>query len=132
MNACAACDCADPTALPGLAAECECACHASGSTPTKKPGPFDHVGPQHYAPKQPTRAAFLAEYERALVATYGPGTSYPWAADPAKLARFMGTVRTSLETRRTLWDWNAPCVRQAWKAIGAVGRMTFHGLCNLP
>jgi hypothetical protein len=24
---CDACDCADPTALPGLAAECDCACH---------------------------------------------------------------------------------------------------------
>lgn len=27
---CEACDCADPTALPGLAAECDCACHRQG------------------------------------------------------------------------------------------------------
>lgn len=27
---CESCDCADPLALPGLAAECDCACHAKG------------------------------------------------------------------------------------------------------
>lgn len=88
-----------------------------------------------HRPQQPTtatRAAFLAEYERCILATYGPGTSYPWAADDAKRARFMGTVREALTVRRPLWDWNAPCVRQTWKTIGAVGRVTFQGLCNLP
>ena len=119
MNACAACDCADPTALPGLAAECECGCHRPQAAPK-------------VAPTGPTRAAFLDAYRNAILAEYGPGTSYPWAADAGKLERFMGTVRQALEARRPFWDFNAPCVRKAWKTIGCTGRPTFRALCDLP
>lgn len=73
-----------------------------------------------------TRDAFLAAYERQLVATY------EWAADVEQRARFMDKVRETLTTDRSPWAYDGPCTTAAWREIGGKGKPTRKALRALP
>lgn len=69
-----------------------------------------------------TKTAFLAAMRAECIARY------PWAADTAKLDRFMESVQFTIESK--VWSWNhdgAACVA-AWAAIGGKGKPTMKAL----
>ncbi len=72
-----------------------------------------------------TRAAFLAAYREALAV-------YPWAADAARLARFLASCDATLSTDRATWNHDGDAVVAAWRAIGGKGRPTLKALRALP
>lgn len=68
-----------------------------------------------------TQAAFIAAYQSELTARY------PWAADPEKLARFLGSVAGTLNGGAT-WNHDEEAVTAAWRAIGGKGKPTLKAL----
>ena len=74
-----------------------------------------------------TRTAFLAAYRTTLLDTYG------WAADTAKLDKFMASVATTVNTPSTTANLtDSPAAQAAFKAIGCKGRLTYKALRALP
>ena len=74
-----------------------------------------------------TREGFLAAYRAELVKLH------PWAQrDGGMLDRLMQAVRETITTKRTLWVWDAPSSKAAWKAIGGAGKLTLTALRALP
>ena len=74
-----------------------------------------------------TREKFIAAYRAFAVANYA------WTADAAKLDSFLSdSVEPTLSTERTLWIWDGPGSKAAWKAIGGKGKMTLKALRALP
>lgn len=69
----------------------------------------------------PTKTEFLSAYRAALPA------AYPWAADAAKLHRFMESVETTLGGGNT-WNHDSEVAKQAYKAIGGIGRYSLKAL----
>lgn len=71
-----------------------------------------------------TKKAFYAALKAEL-------KKYPWAADAAKLDRFMAHVEETME-----WGKNLVTIgdsfHAAWKAIGGKGKATFKALRALP
>ena len=68
-----------------------------------------------------TKQAFLAAYRDAIAA-------YPWAADAAKLDKFMASVAATLEGPRATWNHAGDAVTAAWRAIGGKGKPTLKAL----
>lgn len=58
-----------------------------------------------------TKSQFLATY-RAKVA------ALPWAADGAKLDRFMEAVRVTIAGDFKEWDHSAPMAKAVWVELG--------------
>lgn len=73
-----------------------------------------------------TKNAFYREYQAALE------QHYPWAQDRDRLAKFLGSVKTTLETDRDSWDHHGECINKAWHAIGGKGKPTLKALRALP
>jgi len=73
-----------------------------------------------------TKGQFIKAYRAHVVA------SYPWAADEAKLDRFMASVTVTLSTERATWAWSSKGTKEVWKAIGCKGPVTLKGLRALP
>lgn len=69
-----------------------------------------------------SRTAFLSAYRAALVALY------PWAADVAKLERFMSACEVTLSTTRATWNHDGDAVTSAWRSIGGKGKPTLKAL----
>ena len=69
-----------------------------------------------------TKAAFLQEYESAVV------SGYPWAKDAAKLKTFMIKVKETLAGPCAPWDFHGPSTVTAWRAIGGKGQPTLKAL----
>ena len=61
-----------------------------------------------------TKQQFLDTYRAEIIARYS------WAADTAKLERFMDSVRATIATQEGFAHWNhqGDAVDAAWKAIG--------------
>lgn len=72
-----------------------------------------------------TKENFLAAYRAAIVA------AYPWAADPARLEKFMASVRTTLYTEVNTWNKDSEVARKVWRDIGMFGPMTYKALKGL-
>ena len=68
-----------------------------------------------------TKQAFLAAYRAALVA-------YPWAADAARLDKFMASVAATIEGPHATWNHDGDAVTAAWRAIGGKGKPTLKAL----
>ena len=73
-----------------------------------------------------TKAQFLETYETMLIA------NYPWANDKAKLERYMGVVKLTVEFRSTQWNHTGEIVTAAWRAIGGKGVPSLKALRALP
>lgn len=73
----------------------------------------------------PTKEAFAAEYEARLKA------NMPWAQDAAKLARFMDSVRMTLNGGGT-WKLEGENYKATLKALGLPSSMTLKALHALP
>jgi hypothetical protein len=69
-----------------------------------------------------TRQAFLDAYRARLV------QSYPWAADPCRLANFMTSVELTVRGYATSWNHSGECVTAAWRDIGGRGKPTLKAL----
>ena len=65
-----------------------------------------------------TKVRFVERYETEL------RQRYPWAADTAKLERFMASVWETLTTERAPWNHDGEAVVAAWKAVGGKGKPT--------
>lgn len=76
----------------------------------------------------PSREGFIAAYEGLL--RQEPG--YTWTQDAARMARFMASVRSTLETPANTWNIDSPLVVKAWRAIGCKGKPTYKALKALP
>ena len=77
--------------------------------------------------KTPTRTAFLEAYEWTLRELYG------WAREPEKLARFMESVRTTVNTDKTVANLlNSDGAQAAYRSIGCKGKLTYRALRALP
>lgn len=75
----------------------------------------------------PTRTAFLVAYETALIETYA------WASDAEKLARFLASAATTINTDATTANLtDSPAAQSAFRAIGCKGRLTYKALRALP
>jgi DNA polymerase III sliding clamp (beta) subunit (PCNA family) len=75
----------------------------------------------------PTRETFIANYAAALRRTWA------WADDADRLARFMSSVRETLTTKRTPWDWDTRIAREVFHALhGAHVRYTLRALRAMP
>lgn len=72
-----------------------------------------------------TRANFLREYEKNLKSTYA------WAADAAKLERFMASCKNTVEGG-VGWSHEGPAITAAWRAVGGKGKPTLKALRALP
>ena len=72
-----------------------------------------------------TRAAFLAAYRAHLQ------KAYPWAADEAKLHKFMSSVTDTISGHATSWNFNGDAVTAAWREIGGSGKPTLKALRSL-
>lgn len=64
-----------------------------------------------------TKQDFLTAYETELKARY------PWAADEAKLSRFLSSAKGTLNGLNT-WNHEGEAVTAAWKSIGGKGKPT--------
>lgn len=64
---------------------------------------------------------FLTEYRAQLKATW------PWAADEAKLDRFMASCEATLNGANT-WNHDGDTVKATWRAIGGKGKPTLKAL----
>jgi len=73
-----------------------------------------------------TKQAFLDAYRAQLL------VFYTWAHDADKLARYMTSVRETLDGGNS-WhcDVKTPSVKLAWKAIGGTGKLTLKALRGL-
>lgn len=67
-----------------------------------------------------TKEEFLTAYEACLLC-------YTWAADPAKLAKFMASVRATLDGAST-WNHDGDAVNAAWKLVGGKGKPSLKAL----
>ena len=73
-----------------------------------------------------TKKEFLEEYSKQLK------SRYTWAADEAKLDRFMKSVEATITIPKTnTWNANGEAVTAAWKAIGGQGIPSLLKLRNL-
>jgi hypothetical protein len=69
-----------------------------------------------------TKDTFLERYRMELVATYA------WAADSARLERFMASVRATVCDGSNTWNHDGEAVRVAWRSIGGKGKPTLKAL----
>lgn len=74
-----------------------------------------------------TRATFLAAYRSEVVERYGNG----WAADAARLERFMAAVEQTISTDKAPWAFSGAATTAAWRAIGGKGKPTLKALRGL-
>lgn len=66
---------------------------------------------------------FLEAYEADLL------SRYPWAADADRRAKFMASVRSTLEgAGPATWNFDGPSTTVAWRAIGGKGKPTLEAL----
>lgn len=73
-----------------------------------------------------TKQQFLSEYRAALPA------AYPWAADAAKLDRFMDSVARTLAGEAS-WNHDSDVARTIWRAAGNTSKsFTLKALRALP
>lgn len=73
-----------------------------------------------------TREKFLRAYRDELKARY------PWAADEAKLVRFMTSVAESITGGPKSWNHQGEAVTAAWRSLGGKGTPTLKQLKELP
>ncbi|MEN3144590.1 hypothetical protein ABDF71_21610 [Ochrobactrum sp. WV_118_8] len=65
------------------------------------------------------KEAFLSTYRSELI------DRYAWAADTAKLDRFMGSVKATIsDASVSTWNHDGEAVTAAWRAIGGKGKPT--------
>lgn len=69
-----------------------------------------------------TRGAFLAAYRAHLP------KAYSWAADEAKLHKFMSSVEDTISGRANSWNFNGDAVTAAWREIGGKGKPSLTAL----
>ena len=69
-----------------------------------------------------TKINFLIEYKKELISTYA------WAQDEAKLARFLESCAQTINGPNNTWNHDGECVTRAWKAIGGKGKPTLKAL----
>ena len=69
---------------------------------------------------------FYAAYRVALLNTYA------WADEPAKMERFMSSVKATLDGAPATWNHDGEAVKTAWNAIGGKARPTLKALRALP
>lgn len=69
-----------------------------------------------------TKAQFLTNYRAELIARYS------WAADTAKLDRFMASCDETISSPRAKWNHDGEAVTAAWRSIGGKGRPTLKAL----
>ena len=68
-----------------------------------------------------TKDGFATALQTELV------TRYAWAQDADKLARFMASVRATLDGGMT-WNNDGDAALAAWRAIGGKGKPTYKAL----
>jgi hypothetical protein len=71
------------------------------------------------------KQAFMQAMEMELRVRYG------WAADEARLAKFLTSVRQTLDGGMT-WNKDGDAGLAAWRAIGGKGKPTYKALQALP
>lgn len=69
---------------------------------------------------------FYSAYRESLV------RAYLWAQDDAKLERFMGSVKGTMEGGAKTWNHDGESVIEAWRSIGGKGKPTLKALRALP
>lgn len=72
------------------------------------------------------RGRFLEVYRALLVARYA------WAADAAKLDKYMASVEETISTTRSTWNHVGDAVTEAWQALGHTSKPTLKALRALP
>jgi hypothetical protein len=72
-----------------------------------------------------TKAEFISAYRNALV------KRYDWAANDAKLDRFMDNVSDTIHTPQSAWNHDGEAVTEAWRSIGGKGKPTLKALRGL-
>lgn len=58
--------------------------------------------------------------------------NHAWAADDAKLDRYMDAVRETLEEGRSGYQYDGPASTAAWRSLGGKGAPTLKALRALP
>lgn len=76
---------------------------------------------------------FMDALRSELVARYGDASKCldGWAADPAKLDKFMGRVAEMFARKAHLVNIDSPSFVAAWRALGNKGKPTYKGLFQL-
>jgi len=72
-----------------------------------------------------TKTAFLAALRRHLIDTY------QWAADAAKLDRFMASVEATIRGDVQTWNPDGEASTAAWRESGGTGKVALRRLREL-